>query len=234
MAPKRWFGRREQAAPSADQAAEPARSPELQEAWSALRDEQFDRAISLASQHLHRPAPLGTEATKLVGLAEFRKADYRASIPRMEHVARLTNKPEDWFNFCTSATMAGEIEIGLAALDQAISALQQPHAQSPISMPQMRFHFAQALVQKGEFELALKQIGELRKIYEQLRITDDTFVYIRGVPMLPHTMEVALSAFRGLGQVLPAREWISEFASRVDEDGARYLSECAQRLEGAS
>jgi tetratricopeptide (TPR) repeat protein len=232
--PRSWFDRRKQITPAADRAAEPARSPELEEAWSALRDEQFDRAISLASQHLHRPPPLGTEATKLVGLAEFRKADYRAAIPRLEHVARLTNKPEDWFNLCTSATMAGAIEVGVAALGRALSALQQPDAQSPISMPQMRVHFAEALVQKCEFELAVEQIDELRKIYEQLRITDDTFVHIRGVPMLPHTMEVALSAFRGLGRSFPAREWISEFASRVDEDGARYLRECAKRLEGAS
>jgi hypothetical protein len=95
------------------------------------------------------------------------------------------------------------------------------------ALPYRRFRTA-------EFALALEQIQELRKIYEQLRITDDTFVYLRGVPMLPHTMKLALSVFRGLGAEFPAQQWISEFAARVDDEGAQYLRDCSAQLEGAA
>jgi hypothetical protein len=208
---------------------EPARSPELAEAWIALAAGHFDRVIAIASQFLDRPELLGIEATKLVGLAEFRKADYAASLPRMKRVAHATNNPDDLFNLCITATLAGDIRAGQVALTEAFAALARPGLNGPISVPQMRFYFAHALVQQREFALALEQIQELRKIYEQLRITDDTFVF----PMLPHPMKLALSVFRGLGAEFPARQWISEFAARVDQEGAQYLREVSAQLEGA-
>jgi len=74
------------------------------------------------------------------------------------------------------------------------------------------------------------QIEELRSIYEQLKITDDTFVYIRGVPFLSHTMDVAVDVFRGLGESFAWSQWIDSFAEKLDDEGREYLESVAQRL----
>ena len=94
-------------------------------------------------------------------------------------------------------------------------------------------YYACALRGVSEHKLALIQINELRKIYEQLKITDSTFLYLRGVPFLSHTMDVAVDVFKGLGRDFSPKEWIDDFAKKLDEEGQQYLIEVQKTLNAA-
>ena len=103
-----------------------------------------------------------------------------------------------------------------------------------LSSPFIRQYYACALRDRGEFARAFEQVEELRAIYEQLKITDDTFVYIRGVPFLSHTMDVAVDVFRGLGDSFDWQQWVDAFAKNLDDEGREYLQSVKERLASST
>lgn len=209
----------------------PERRPELRDAWRALETDELDTASSLAEKHVYAlDADLARESKKIIALVQFRNKHYATAAPLFHEVAKSSTDAADWFNVCTSATLAGDVSLGEHAFQQALNSQQASgYAQQP-SIPFMRQYFACALRDRHEYKKALEQIEELRAIYEQLKITDDTFVYIRGVPFLSHTMNVAVDVFRGLGGSFDASVWIDRFASKLDDEGREYLQMVKQRL----
>ena len=169
------------------------------------------------------------DAARTAGLELFYTGDYGPAAAHLRRVVDITNAPDDWFNLCTAATMAGDVSAGASALERALARLGEAGATTGLGMPKMRFYFAQALVHQGAWDRALEQILALRPIYERLKITDDTFLYLRGVPLLAHTIELALKVFAALGPRFAARAWLLDFASRVDDEGAAYLREATSR-----
>ncbi|MDE0937973.1 MAG: hypothetical protein OSA89_18840 [Mariniblastus sp.] len=211
--------------------AEPLRRRELRNAWRALETEDFDTAAMLGQEHVNATdGELALESKKIVALAQFRKEHYSVATPLFQEIANSTNDVADWFNVVTSATLSDDINLGEHAFQQCLKCQESAgHSQQP-SVPFMRQFYACALRDRGEFGKALEQIEELRSIYEQLKITDDTFVYIRGVPFLSHTMDVAIDVFRGMGDSFDPNGWIDSFASKLDDDGREYLQNVKERI----
>ncbi|MAI71629.1 MAG: hypothetical protein CMM01_12030 [Rhodopirellula sp.] len=207
------------------------RHPQLRDAWLAFENANPDRALQLAEPYLTDiDRRLSTNAKKLVGLVHFRHNNYEEAFQLFRDVAATQNDAESWFNVVTAATLNGEIQSGREAFDNAVSARTREGASDGISIPFMRQYYACALRDQRQYHLAFQQITELRNIYEQLKITDDTFVYLRGVPFLSHTMDVAIDVFLGLGDSFDANGWIDSFASHVDDDGRAYLKAIKHRL----
>lgn len=207
------------------------RRRELRDAWRALETEDFDSAINHAQEFMDAvDDALALESRKIVSLGQFRKENYSTAVPLFHEIAKTTNDVGDWFNVITSATMAGDIELGEHAFDQALRLQKSADYSEQPSVPFMRQYFACALRDRGEYEKALGQIEELRSIYEQLKITDDTFVYIRGVPFLSHTMDVAVDVFRGLDNTFDSIGWIDSFATKLDDEGREYLQTVKERI----
>lgn len=199
--------------------------------WELLQNEKYEELIPEAKKLLgHKSALIAKDANKLMGMSLFRQAKYQESLPYFQKATEYNPEINDWFNIITSATLSKNLEVGRNAFDKAVKLqLDSGHKEQP-SIPFMRRYYACALRDIGEFELALEQINELRKIYEQLKITDTTFLYIRGVPFLSHTMDVAVDVFNGLGVNINAQEWIDSFSSKLDEDGQEYLNEVKAKI----
>ena len=191
----------------------------------------FSRIISEAKKLLgHKSALIAKDANKLMGMSLFRQAKYQEALPYFQKATEYNPEINDWFNVITSGTLSKNVEVGRNAFDKAVQLqLDSGHKEQP-SIPFMRQYYACALRDIGEYELALEQINELRQIYEQLKITDTTFVYIRGVPFLSHTMDVAMDVFNGLGASFDAKEWIDSFSSKLDEEGQEYLNEVKAKI----
>lgn len=199
--------------------------------WKLLQNEKYEEVISEAKKLLgHKPALIVKDANKLMGMSLFRQAKYQEALPYFQKATEYNPEINDWFNVITSGTLSKNVEVGRNAFDKAVQLqLDSGHKEQP-SIPFMRQYYACALRDIGEYELALEQINELRQIYEQLKITDTTFVYIRGVPFLSHTMDVAMDVFNGLGASFDAKEWIDSFSSKLDEEGQEYLNEVKAKI----
>ena len=207
------------------------RHPELRDAWLALETDYVDRALELATQHTNsRDVELAADAKKLVALIQFRRGQYKTALALFRDVVAVHDDAGNWFNVATAATLDGEIESGRTAFDRALAAIERGNVADGLSSPFIRQYYACALRDRSEFTRALEQIEALRSIYEQLKITDDTFVYIRGVPFLSHTMEVAVDVFHGLGDGFDWNQWIESFARKLDDEGREYLNTVKQRL----
>lgn len=199
--------------------------------WELLQNEKYEEVIPEAKKLLgHKSAPIAKDANKLMGMALFRQAKYQEALPYFQRATEYNPEINDWFNVITSGTLSKNVEVGRNAFDKAVQLqLDSGHKEQP-SIPFMRQYYACALRDIGEYDLALEQINELRQIYEQLKITDTTFVYIRGVPFLSHTMDVAVDVFNGLGASFDAKEWIDSFSSKLDEEGQEYLNEVKAKI----
>lgn len=199
--------------------------------WELLQNEKYEEVIPEAKKLLgHKSAPIAKDANKLIGMALFRQAKYQEALPYFQKATEYNPEINDWFNVITSGTLSKDVEVGRNAFDKAVQLqLDSGHKEQP-SIPFMRQYYACALRDIGEYDLALEQINELRQIYEQLKITDTTFVYIRGVPFLSHTMDVAVDVFNGLGASFDAQEWIDSFSSKLDEEGREYLNEVKAKI----
>ncbi len=199
--------------------------------WELLQSEKYDEVILGAEKLLgHKSKPIYKDACKLMGMSLFRQAKYREALTYFQKATEYNPTVNDWFNVITAGTLSKNIEIGRNAFEKAVQLqLDTGHKEQP-SIAFMRQYYACALRDVGEFQLALEQINELRKIYEQLKITDTTFVYLRGVPFLSHTMDVAVDVFNGLGSSFDAKEWIDSFSLQLDEEGQEYLNEIKTKI----
>lgn len=188
--------------------------------WELLQNEKYEEVISEAKKLIgHKSAVIAKDANKLMGMSLFRQAKYQEALPHFQNATEYNPEINDWFNVVTSGTLSKNVEVGRNAFDKAVQLqLDSGHKEQP-SIPCMRQYYACALRDIGEYELALEQINELRQIYEQIIITDTTFFYIRGVPFLSHTMDVAVDVFNGLGASFDAKEWIDSFSSKLDDEG---------------
>lgn len=209
----------------------PQHSRELRDAWLAFETNYLDRAFELATQYRDSSdAELAADAKKLVALVQFRRRQYETAIVLFRDVVTVHDNAGNWFNVAIAATLGGDTESGRDAFDRALAAIVRGDVSDGLSSPFMRQYYACALRDRGEFAKALEQIEKLREIYEQLKITDDTFVYIRGVPFLSHTMDLAVDVFRSIGDSFDWHHWIDAFARKLDDEGREHLNTVKQRL----
>lgn len=201
------------------------------ELWGLLQGEKYDEVVFGAEKLLNNKSEsIAKDACKLMGMSLFRQDKYQEALPYFQKATEYKPEVNDWFNVITAGTLSKNIDAGRSAFEKAVQLqLDTGHKEQP-SIPVMRQYYACALRDVGEFNLALEQINELRKIYEQLKITDTTFVYMRGVPFLSHTMDVAIDVFNGLGTSFDAHEWIKTFSSKLDEEGQEYLNEVSAKI----
>lgn len=195
-------------------------------------EEKFDIVISQAEEYVNSSSPkIAKEACKLIGLSYFRKEEYIKATSYFLTAVKYKAEANDWFNIMTSAILSKDIKTGKNAFETALELSSKPTKEEELTIPQIRQYYACALRDVEEYEEALCQINELRTIYETYKITDDTFLYLRGVPFLSHTMEVAIDIFNGLGSEFDSVKWINDFSKKLDEDGQKYLSDIKKRLK---
>ena len=199
--------------------------------WELLQNEKYEEVISEAKKFIgHKSAPTAKDANKLLGMALFRQGRYQEALSYFQKATEYSPDINDWFNVITSGTLSKNVEVGRDAFNKAVQIqLDTGHKEQP-SIPVMRQYYACALRDIGKYELALEQINELRPIYEQLKITDTTFLHIRGMPFLSHTMDVAVDIFNGLDSSFNAHEWIDSFSSKLDDEGQEYLNEVKAKI----
>lgn len=174
---------------------------------------------------------IAREANRLAGLGRFRSGEYQESLPFFEAAATGSDQAIDWFNLASAATLASEPDFAENAFRKALDCQEASGYTQQPSVPFMMYIFMFTLSKEGFQERAFRHLEELRKIYEAMKITDDTFVYLRGVPFLSQTMEAAIPVLRSVMSRIEAAGWLRSFSSRLDNAGGKLLKDLEKRLD---
>jgi tetratricopeptide (TPR) repeat protein len=196
----------------------------LNELSELLRDKKYDEVILKASSlAANNDKEISLEASQKLALAYFRKGEYSKSLVPFEEIASSKNDVGSWFNVITAAVLNNDPDKGKQAFYKTIELQKASDYSQQPSMPQIRYYYACALNDIGLYSEALEQLDELKKIYMQLVITDDTFVYLRGVPFLSHTLDLAKKVMLGLNTEFSNSHWLKELKDAVDDDGKEII-----------
>lgn len=198
----------------------------IQEINDLLREEKYDKVISKASLlTADSNQEIALEANLKIALAYFGKGNYERSLPIFKKIAYIKNDVESWFNVMTSAVLSRNVQKGKEAFHKALELQELNDDSQHPSVPQIRYFYGCALNDIGLNREALEQLDELKKIYMQLVITNDTFVYLRGIPFISQTLDLAKKVMKGLNIEFSSSTWLNELKEAVDEEGKEIIEQ---------
>lgn len=161
----------------------------------------------------------------------FEKQKYSQALPLFEEVATQENVSEDWFNVATCAVMAHELARGQEALIKATTLAEKEQNPDGLSAGMMHFYFMCALRDSDYVEEGMKVLEQLRESYVSLKITDDMFLSIRGLPPLQQFLAMGVGVLKKQTGVLP-QEWLIQFGNSLDAEGQTEVSTFVQEQFG--
>lgn len=209
-------------------------NPEFQE-MDRLRElfqqEQFNEVLEeVAPYRSSMDTYVVKEAYGLTALAHFRLGEYEQARATFAWLANEYGDVNDWFNLMTSAILAGNIEQGMEAYNQAKELRAHAENDEGVPIPQMMYYACRALADAGEYDRAFTVLNELIDIYKQLHITDDTFLYMRGVPMLPHAMEAVQIVLTARKDKMDIDTWFAMLDASLDDEGREIIQQTKQKI----
>jgi len=207
--------------------------PELNAARAAHDAGRLDDAVELAREHVSSDnAHVVAEARMIMAAVHLEREENRVALELYQQVADVRDDRTSLTFVAVLSVLLDDVERGEAAfarveeLHKTGEDLHVPGDGRPVQLfniAHARLHYAGALRDRGHLRLALAPLEGLRAWYEELEISDPTYLLHRGMPPLHRTMAVALDVFRGLGEDFDGAAWIAAFSERLDSDGREYL-----------
>lgn len=207
---------------------ETKKSP-LDPAWESFNKQDYDTTTKLAETFQANSNPdLVRESTKIIGLVKFRQGKFSESEKIFSDSAANSSDPVDWFNLMTSSTLNKNLDISKKAFNKAVD-LRMSIKKSDISVPQIIYYYMLALRDIKEYTLAFDQFIKMADIYGKYGITDDTFLYMRGVPFFHGAIEQAKSILEHVSKG-ESEAVLSKLKTQVDEYGKEFLDKYQKEL----
>ena len=204
--------------------------PELKDAWTFFKSEKFDDARAISEKYAEDPnAELQFEAKKLIALTYFRQGNYEKSEGIFETLCLHSTNPDDWFHLVTSLTLNSKFKESEKTFSKTLKYHKEFGTHENISIPNLRFYYMQGLKDMKQFDLAFTQLIRLTDFYRQLKITDSTFLYMRGVPFFEYTIDSSKEILENIPS-RRSKNWIDYIRKGVDKSGANYLTEFEKKL----
>lgn len=197
---------------------------QLEHAWDLLNDAKYQKAIEVTREFVDEENQvLRVEANKIIGLAYVKQKDYSAATEHFKRVAEITNDSGDWFNVTTSAALAHQQNLSLKAFEKTLEHYEETSTIGTMSIPNMRLYFMQTLAGVEQYEKAFAQLNELKEIYKSLGLTDETYLYMHGVPELGETLRAAVPLLKQMSSQ-ERNQWLDDFATELDEEGQELIN----------
>lgn len=163
---------------------------------------------------------------KQLALAYYYKADYENSLTHFEHITVKDENTENLFNVLMSLLALKKVDKARDVFNKIIathrgfkSTGQGKNFLPQLCVPFIRYYYAYGLAEADKYDEALIQLEELKKIYVSLKITDSTFLYLRGVPFFSDTLELAKKIFEGQNKDFKNSAFLNDLLIAVDADG---------------
>ena len=197
----------------------------LKEIDALYNEKKYDEVINLALPHINNEnKKRALEMRSMAAISYFYKEDYKNSLLHYEEILSQVEKvnASTWFNVLMSAVFIKDMEKARNAFNKTME-IWDTDPNQHLTVYRIRFYYAQALKHIGLFNEALEQLEELKKTYIEFKITDDHFLYVRGVPFMPNFLDLAKEVFEGLNIDFPTSDWLMGLKEKVDKDGKEFI-----------
>ncbi|AXF22924.1 hypothetical protein CUJ89_20745 [Burkholderia pyrrocinia] len=212
--------------PSANDAAEageqveqdgPDIAPELAVALAEFQAGRHEAAIVAAAPYAEQLA----DAARLCALGYSEMHRYPEAFPYWLKLFDKEPSAHNAVQLATTSVMCGEVERGEAWMQKAALVNQDTREQSDVAAC---VNFISALTQSGHLREALPHLAWMRDVYGQVRITDSTFLYMRGIPFFPTFLEKSLEVLKAAQPADAIALWYGELKGKLDEEGEAQLA----------
>lgn len=202
-------------------------SPELAPALRAYKEGHYETAIAAATPYADGDA----DASRLCALAYSALHRYQEAFPYWLALFEREPSAHNALQLATTSVMCGELDRGEAWLHKFDEINEQTHELSSVTA---RTNFISALTQVGHMIESLPHLTWMRGVYAHVRVTDDHFLYVRGIPFFLIFLEKSLFVLEACMPSDAIVEWYRELSGRLDEEGEIQLEEWIRRLTSAA
>ena len=122
------------------------------------------------------------------GLELFKQGDFAGSAAAFGRLAHDTRLRKDWFNLFSAFLHLGEPDRADLVLSEMRACPIPPHFDDCLSIPEEGFHAARLFIENGRPDLGARELMGIAACY--ITSADDTFLYIRRVPMFGHVIQL--------------------------------------------
>jgi len=186
---------------------------------------EYDEVIRKTKHLFEDNDKVPLDIMQMVALSHYHKEEYEQSLPLFEHIASEKNDIESWFNVLMSLMSSKKTRQGKEVYNKIIGMHKglDRHQPRELGFSFIAFYYACGLNDAGLFDEALVELEDLKETYLELRITDDTFVYMRGVPFLSQTLDLAKKVFDGLGKDFSNSDFLIDLEKGIDKGGKNLI-----------
>jgi hypothetical protein len=195
--------------------------PELHCAEQAFRAQQYEAALEAARPYRDCPDLAVTAASaRISALACVRLDRWEEAVSHFETLFVLESSVHHALQLATTCIMAGRTEDGEQWMRATID-MNALHSELPPI--QIYTRFIATLKQRGLLREALPYLDPMREIYEQLHITDPSYLSERGVPYFISFLEQSAPIVEASMDAVQARHWYCAMLPHLDQAGREEL-----------
>lgn len=203
--------------------------PIINELNKLYSENKYDEIILLVTNNYKNSKP-PLEVKKILLLAYYYIKEYDKSLELAQDVALTLNDVASWFNVL-SVLMAlnkpkqgEEIFNKILKIHNGVKTTGTGNNFIPqLSIQYIRYYYANMLTDIGMFADALTQLEILTNIYCNIKITDATFLYIRGIPFFEDYSMLLKRVCEGLHFNIKQSEIVIKLLSAVDSNGKTFI-----------
>jgi hypothetical protein len=197
--------------------------PELESAIAALEKEKFVVALELALPYINASdSKLRADANRLCALANSRLNRWEAAFGQWLALFEVEPGAHNALQLASTSVMAGDVPRGEEWIAKA---MQLNESTREISLVTIHTNFLTALKSCGHMREAMPYLEWMKGLYEQLSITDPTFLAMRTVPFFPTFLDNSGPIVQTVMSPGEAHDWYASMLEYLDDEGKLTLTE---------
>lgn len=193
----------------------------LRPAVDALQCGQYDAALVLATNICYQPdRALRTDAHRVCASSCAQLERWDEAARHFEELFALEGTVHNALQVATTCVMAGRLDDGELWIRTAITMNRRD---PEISSMLIYTSYITALKNRGHLRQAMAYLEPVKEMYEQLHITDPTFLTLRGVPFFISFLEQSAPVVDASMHACQARNWYQTMLPHLDQPGRSEL-----------
>ena len=204
----------------------------LSKAKNEFENKNYEKSITeLESFVNNQNITIKQQANSLMGLNYFHLGKNKESELYFNQACSTSEFFFDWFNLTNASALNRHFDLSTQAFNKTIAYCQNEESSF---IPKLRLYYVNTLLKVKAYEIALEQLNILWESYIFYGVTDDHFLYIRGLPYFTQFIEAAIEVLNGLSSKFDKKSWFSMIYESIDEEGKAVIDQFKSKLNESS